>query len=47
MILLGWPKSPFSTLHKVNKLLFIFTSNFIDLYILSMLAISHMLIILN
>ena len=38
---LGWPKSPFSFFHKIKDTLFIFTNNFIDLDILSVLAISH------
>ena len=37
---LGWPKPPFSFFHKIKDTSFIFTSNFIDLDILSMSAIS-------
>ena len=37
---LGWPKSPFSFFCKVKDTFFIVTNNFIDLDILSMLAIS-------
>ena len=40
--LLGWPKSSLSVFHKIKYTFFIFTNNFIDLAILSMLAISHM-----
>ena len=39
-IVLGWPKSPFSFFHKIKDTFRIF-NNFIDLDILSLLAISH------
>ena len=39
--LLGWPKSPYVFFHKTKDTFFIFTNNFIDLDILSMLAISR------
>ena len=38
---LGWPKSLFSFFHNVKDTFFIFTNNFIDLDIRSMLAISR------
>ena len=41
-IILDWPKSPFSFFCKINDIFFIFTNNFIDLDILSILAIFHM-----
>ena len=42
LIVLSWPKSPFSFFHKIKVTFLIFTNNFIDLDILYMLAISHM-----
>ena len=41
--MLGWPASSYDFYHKIEDTLFIFTNNFIDLDILSILAISHML----
>ena len=41
-ILLGWPRSPYDFFHNIKSTFFIFTSNFIDLDILSTLAISSM-----
>ena len=38
--ILGWPKSQFSFFCKIKGTFFIYTNNFIDLDILSMLAIS-------
>ena len=38
---LGWPKSPFSFLHKIKDTVFVFTNNFTDLDILRMSALSH------
>ena len=37
---LGWQKSPYGFFHKIKDTFFICTSNFIDLDILSMLALS-------
>ena len=37
---LGWPKSPLCFFHKIKDTFFIFTSNFIDLDILNMSAVS-------
>ena len=39
--ILGWPKSLFSFFHEIKDTFFIFTNNFIDWDIFSMLAISH------
>ena len=41
IIVLGWPKSLFSLFHKIKGTFFIFTSNFIDLDILIISAISQ------
>ena len=40
LFVLGWPKNPFSFFHKIKDIFFIFTNTFIDLDILTMLAIS-------
>ena len=40
---LGWPKSLYVFFCKIKGTLFIFTNNFIDVDILSMLAISRVL----
>ena len=39
--IMGWPKSPLNLFCKIKGIFFIFTNNFIDLDILSILAISH------
>ena len=46
-VLLGWPKSPFSFFHKVEDTWFIFTNSFIDLDILSTLAVERPGVMLN
>ena len=38
---IGWPKSPYGVFHKTKDTFFIFTNNFIDLDVLSRLAISR------
>ena len=39
--LLDWPKNPLCFLHKIRYTFFIFTNNFIDLDILSVLSFSQ------
>ena len=46
-IIFGWPKCPFSFFHKIKDTIFILNNNFIDLDILSMSAISHLVLLIN
>ena len=45
IFLLGWSKSPFSFFNEIKDTFFIFTSNFIDLNILSRSAIYFPLLV--